>query len=88
MVLKIRLQRFGCKHRPHYRVVVAESAKRRDGSFVEALGSYDPVQPNDKKVHLNLSRADYWMSVGAQPTDTVQYLVNLARQNTGAQQND
>ena len=87
MALRIRLQRFGCKHRPHYRVVVAESAKRRDGPFVESLGSYDPVQPEDKKVRLNLPRADYWLSVGAQATDTVKYLVKLARKHSGVQQN-
>ena len=80
MALKIRLQRFGAKHNPTYRVVVAEASMRRDGRFVEMLGYYNPLaKGNTEKVRVNVERADYWLSQGAQPTDTAKYLLRVSR---------
>jgi len=72
-MLKIRLSRHGAKKRPFYRVVVADARSPRDGKFVEKIGTYDPMLPADSsdRVKLNLERAKYWLSVGAQPTDRV-----------------
>ena len=79
MALKIRLQRHGSTHNPMYRVVVAESTARRDGKFVETIGSYNP-SPKGKEVPLkiNVERANYCLSVGAQPTDTAKSLIKKA----------
>ena len=80
MALKIRLQRFGCKNCPAYRVVVAEAAMRLDGRFVEILGSYNPIaKDKTQKVKMDVERADYWVSKGAQPTDTVRHLMKVSR---------
>ena len=80
MALKIRFPRYGAKHNPTYRVVVAESTARRDGRFVEMLGYYNPIaKGNTEKVHVNLERADYGLSQGAQPTDTARHLIKISR---------
>ncbi len=80
MALKIRLQRQGHRNCPVYRIVVAESACRRDGKYVEALGNYDPqARGNASELILKIDRAEYWLSVGAQPTDTVKSLIKRAR---------
>jgi small subunit ribosomal protein S16 len=82
MALKIRLQRGGATHAPHYRVVVADSRSRRDGRFVEIIGTYDPRNKSeDKQVNIKLDRADYWVGVGAQPSDTVRSLIKKVRRN-------
>lgn len=66
----------GAKKAPFYRVVVAESTSPRDGRFKEILGSYNPVtQPAEVKI--DIERARYWMSVGAQPTDRVARLLKF-----------
>lgn len=80
MALKIRLQRYGAKHSPSYRVVVAEASARRDGRSVEVLGFYNPIaKGNAEKIKVDVERADYWISQGAQPTDTARYLIKTAR---------
>lgn len=80
MALKIRLQRYGAKHNPTYRVVVAESSMRRDGRSVEVLGFYNPIaKGKTEKVKLNVERADYWISNGAKPTDTARHLLKISR---------
>lgn len=80
MALKIRLQRHGSAHAPVYRLVVAESTARRDGRFVELLGHYNPrARGKDFQHKLNLERIDYWLGVGAKPTDTAKNLVRKAR---------
>ena len=72
-MLKIRLRRMGAKHQPSYRIVVAESSSPRDGRFVESVGFYNPkTQP--MTLRINEERARHWLSVGAQPTDTVRSL--------------
>ena len=85
MALKIRLQRGGSNHKPHYRMVVAESAKPRDGRFVEILGTYDPRNSNQgAQIALKLDRVDHWVGVGALPSDTCRALIKKARKATPA----
>ena len=80
MAVKIRLQRGGSTHTPHYRIVVAESRFRRDGRFIEVIGRYNPVaKRHSEKCTVELDRADHWLSVGAQPSDTVRGLINRFR---------
>lgn len=88
MAVKIRLQRGGSTHAPHYRVVVADGRARRDGRFVERVGTYDPCnKEEEQQLDLNLERVDYWLSVGAQPSDTVKSLIRKwRRERAGAQE--
>ena len=69
-MLMIRLARIGKKKHPFYRVVVTEKTRPRNGRFVEIVGTYDP-QKKPAAVQLDRARVDYWMSKGAQPSDTV-----------------
>jgi small subunit ribosomal protein S16 len=78
MALKIKLSRYGTRHTPAYRIVVAEERSRRDGAAVEQLGSYQP-RVSDTPLKLNLERVDYWTSKGALPTNTVRGLIKRAR---------
>ncbi|MBM3242575.1 30S ribosomal protein S16 [Candidatus Poribacteria bacterium] len=73
MAMRIRLQRFGRKNRPFYRVVVANSLTPRDGKFIEKLGHYNPLA-EPAEITINEERALYWLKVGAQPSDTVKSL--------------
>ena len=66
----IRLARTGAKKKPHYRVVVIEKGRARDGRFVEIVGHYNP-RKNPAELVLNRERIEYWLSHGAQPSDTV-----------------
>ena len=85
MAVKIRLQRGGAKHAPHYRVVIADARARRDGRFVEVIGTYDPCnKDSEKQINLKLDRADHWLSVGAQPSDTVRSLIKKSRKEVAA----
>ncbi len=70
MAVKIRLKRVGAKKNPKYRVVVADARARRDGRFIETLGTYDPI-PTPPVVRVDEARALYWLGQGAQPTDKV-----------------
>ncbi|HCJ12320.1 MAG: 30S ribosomal protein S16 [Verrucomicrobia bacterium GWF2_51_19] len=80
MALKIRLQKKGARNAPLYTVVVAESASRRDGRFVEIVGNYNPrARGKDVEYKLNLERIDYWRSVGAKPSETVNTLIKKAQ---------
>lgn len=80
MALKIRLQRKGTRHAPVYRMVVAEHTVARDGRFVELLGTYAPqARGQDKEISIKLDRIDYWISVGAKPTNTARDLIRKAR---------
>jgi small subunit ribosomal protein S16 len=73
MSLKIRLSRGGAKKRPYYRIVVADSRSPRDGRFIERIGSYNPMVPQDhpERLVLDTERAKHWLSVGALPSDRV-----------------
>jgi len=78
MSLKIRLSRAGAKKRPFYRIVVADSRMPRDGRFIEKIGSYDPLKPQDDAARLTLDqeKAKSWLGKGAQPTDRVLRLLD------------
>jgi small subunit ribosomal protein S16 len=74
MAVSIRLRREGAKNRPYYKIVVADSRSPRDGKFIEIIGTYDPKIPGQNS-SLNFERAEYWISKGAQPSDTVRSLI-------------
>lgn len=78
MSVRLRLQRHGAKKRPHYRVVATDQRSPRDGRFIELLGTYDPLQ-DPPVVRMHSERVEYWLSVGAQPSDTVLSLVRQMR---------
>ncbi len=77
MAVRIRLKRMGSKKRPFYRVVVAASTAPRDGAFIETIGYYNPLT-EPYTIQVNAERARHWLSVGAQPTDTVASLLKRA----------
>ena len=76
-MVKIRLKRFGKQTRPYYRVVVQDSRTPRDGKCIEEIGTFMPVEAEEKQVKIDLERANYWIGVGAQPTDIVAKLMNI-----------
>ncbi|HOI09665.1 MAG TPA: 30S ribosomal protein S16 [Myxococcota bacterium] len=73
-MVKLRLARFGAKKNPFYRIVAMDSQGKRDGRYIEQLGTYDPKQ-NPPAVTLNAERVQYWLSVGAQPTEAVERMI-------------
>jgi small subunit ribosomal protein S16 len=77
MSVKIRMKRVGAKNSPYFRIVVADSRSPRDGKFIEEIGSYQPLKQGDNFV-LKLDRAQYWVSKGAQPSDTVASFIKKA----------
>ena len=74
MAVKIRLRRMGAKKSPCYRVVVADSRFPRDGRFIEEIGTYDPMR-EPAEIKIDAEKATAWIANGAQPTDTVRYLL-------------
>jgi small subunit ribosomal protein S16 len=70
MAVKIRLKRIGAKNSPVYRVVVADGRSPRDGKFIEEIGTYQPLK-KDVNFQVDVERADYWISKGAKPSETV-----------------
>ena len=76
MAVKIRLKRLGKTRSPHYRIVVADSRTKRDGRVIEEIGRYVPTE-NPSFIEVNSERAQYWLSVGAQPTEQVAVLLKL-----------
>jgi len=74
MAVKIRLARHGATKRPFYRIVVADSESKRDGRFLENVGTYNPLT-NPAEVTLKTERVQYWLQQGAIPTDTVKTLL-------------
>ncbi len=80
MAVKIRLQRFGSKHSPVYRMVIADARARRDGRSIETIGIYNPkARGAEKEINLKIDRIDHWLNEGAQPTDTARSLIKKAR---------
>ncbi len=75
MAVKLRLQRFGSKKSPFYRVVASESTSPRDGRFIDIVGTYNPVA-NPAVVNIDEAKALSWLNNGAQPTDTVKALLS------------
>ena len=78
MSVSIRLRREGNLNKPYYKVVVADQRSPRDGKFIELVGNYDPKKPGDNS-NVDLSRIDYWIKNGAQPSDTVRSIIKKAR---------
>lgn len=77
MAVKIRLRRMGAKKAPFYRIVVADSRYPRDGRFIEEIGYYDPTK-EPSVIKVDSEKAKKWMANGAQPTDTVKKLLDVA----------
>lgn len=78
MAVKLRLSRGGSKKRPFYKLVAADIRAPRDGKFLEKLGTYNPLLPHDHESRLTVDkeRVDYWLGVGAKPTDRVARLLS------------
>jgi small subunit ribosomal protein S16 len=75
----IRLSRGGAKHRPFYNIVVADKRTRRDGSFIERLGFYNPVaKDGEEGLRIAQDRLTYWRGVGAQPSPSVERILKQA----------
>lgn len=72
------MKRIGATNTPVYRIVVADNRSPRDGKFIEELGTYQPLKQGEN-VTLKLDRAEYWLSKGAQPSDTVRSFIKKAR---------
>ena len=71
----LRLKRMGRIHRPFYRINAMDRRSPRDGRVIEQVGWFDPLAPQDRQLMVNVPRADYWLSVGAQPSRTVASLL-------------
>ncbi len=78
MAVRIRMKRIGTTNTPAYRIVVADGRSPRDGKFLEEIGTYQPLKKNDNVV-VDIERADYWLSKGAQPSETVASFLKKAR---------
>ncbi|MBC3185298.1 30S ribosomal protein S16 [Corynebacterium sp. zg-331] len=76
MAVKIKLQRLGKIRTPHYRVVIADARTRRDGKVIENIGIYEPKQ-DPSVIKIDSERAQYWLGVGAQPTEPVLALLKI-----------
>jgi len=85
MSVSIRLRREGSKNRPYYRVVVADSRSPRDGKFIEIIGTYDPKQTGQNS-SFSIERAEYWISKGARPSDTVRSLIKKQKTTVPTEQ--
>ena len=83
MAVSIRLRREGNLNKPYYKVVVADARSPRDGKFIELVGNYDPKKAGDN-ANVDLSRIDYWIKNGAQPSDTVRSIIKKARKQETA----
>src|SRR5437764_7927913 len=81
MAVSIRLRREGTKNSPYYKVVVADRRSPRDGKFIEIIGAYDPKKPGHNST-LKIDRIEYWISKGAQPSDTVRSLIKQNKKAT------
>ena len=75
MAVRIRLQRHGRKQRPYYYIVVADARAKRDGKFIERLGSYNPMT-NPASIELDVDKALDWLMKGAQPSDTARAILS------------
>ena len=84
MAVSIRLRREGSKNRPYYRVVVTDSRSPRDGKFSEIIGTYDPKQTGQNS-SFSIERAEYWISKGARPSDTVRSLIKKQKATVPAE---
>ncbi|MBA4373513.1 MAG: 30S ribosomal protein S16 [Thermodesulfovibrio sp.] len=76
-MVKIRLTRMGAHKKPFYRMIVTDSRTRRDGPFIEILGTYDPLK-EPSEIKIDLDKARHWLQHGAQPTETAKKLMQRA----------
>lgn len=83
-MVKLRLRREGSKNRPYFRIVAVDSRTRREGPYIEEIGTYDPLN-DDIGCQLDLEKADKWVGNGAQVSDTVKSLIKKARQAQAAE---
>lgn len=83
-MLAIRLMRMGAKKRPAYRIVVKEKLSKRDGAYIENLGTYNPTR-DPAEIKLDAERVQYWIERGAQPTETVSRLIKANAKAQAAQ---
>lgn len=80
MAVRIRMKRMGRKHRPFYRICIMDQRKARDGKAIEEVGFYDTSVPDkSQRVSLKMDRIDYWLSVGAQPSEKVNALIRKVK---------
>ena len=77
-MVTLRLTRKGTKDRPYYKIVAVDSRKRRDGRYIEQVGTYDPLQEG-VNYSLDLEKVDQWVANGAQPSETVASIIKKAR---------
>ena len=77
-MVSIRLNRQGAKNRPYYKIVVVDSHKRRDGAFIEQVGTYDPLMEG-VNYKLDLEKVDKWLKTGAKPSETVASIIKKVR---------
>lgn len=77
-MVALRLTRKGSKDRPYYKIVAVDSRKRRDGRYIEQLGTYDPMVEGEN-YKLDLEKADKWLGVGAKPSTTVASIIKKVR---------
>ncbi|WP_034341553.1 30S ribosomal protein S16 [Deinococcus misasensis] len=77
-MVKIRLSRYGSKHNPHYRIVVADARRPRDGGYIDNLGHYDPRKTSENYLVVNVESAREWLKKGAQPTLTAKRLLKAS----------
>ena len=82
-MLAIKLMRTGAKKRPSYRIVVKEKQSKRDGAYLENLGTYNPTR-EPAEIKLDLDRVRYWIEKGAQPTNTVSKLIKTSGKQQAA----
>ncbi|RYD36311.1 MAG: 30S ribosomal protein S16 [Verrucomicrobiaceae bacterium] len=78
MAVALRLNRKGTKDRPYYKIVAVDSRKRRDGRYIEQVGTYDPLL-DGVNYTIDLEKADKWLGVGAKPSETVNSIIRKAR---------
>lgn len=83
MAVAIRLKREGARNHPYYKIVVADQRCPRDGKFIEIIGTYDPKKAGEN-YSLKLDRADYWVGVGARPSQTVASIITKSRKTAVA----
>jgi small subunit ribosomal protein S16 len=86
-LLAIKLMRTGAKKRPSYRIIVKEKQSKRDGAYLENLGTYNPTR-QPAEIKLDLDRVRYWIGQGAQPTDTVDRLIKASGKEQSAVQHE
>ncbi|HSE34337.1 MAG TPA: 30S ribosomal protein S16 [Pyrinomonadaceae bacterium] len=82
-MLAIKLMRTGAKKSPSYRIVVKEKQSKRDGAYLENLGTYNPTR-NPAEIKLDMNRVNYWIEKGAQPTNTVSRLIKATSKSEAA----